>query len=183
VALVVLFLSGLFGIVGSLAAGHIVLRTMFRLRPLPWAVHDTFFVPSFIGVFALGPPMLFIGFVVFSMFFKDVELASVHLSDVHQRLFGILIAMGVLLQLLLGQRLALVGEPGVASEQRLRVDRVLFGSVHDLEKGAIAAVELHRTMFNHRFPKIQLAMKSGDTIRLAFGDDIRTDLENWLNQN
>ena len=53
------------------------------------------------------------------MFFKDVSIDRVHLSDDHQRIFGILIAIGFLLQLLLGQRLALVYESSMPSTQRL----------------------------------------------------------------
>lgn len=180
--LVVLFLSSLFGIAGSLAAGHLVLRSLFRFRPLPWAVQDIFFAPSVIGLFALGPPMLFIGFVLFSMLFKNLAIDSVLLSDAHQHIFGVLIAIGCVLQLLLGQRLALASETSVALKQRLRVERMLFGAVHDLEKDAIATIELYRPILNARFRKIQIRLKNGGALRLVFGEEIHADLENWLNQ-
>jgi hypothetical protein len=63
-----------------------------------------------------------------------------------------------------------------------QVRKIWSQQSRDLEKDTIAAVERYEPMFHYPFKNIQLRRKNGGTVRLVFGEEIRAELENWLNQ-
>lgn len=183
VGLIVLLLSGVFGLIGSFALAHLALRTSFRFRPPQPETQQSFFHAATIGALAMVPPMVFAGFVVFSMVITDVSIKSLNLAVEHQRLLGGLLALGLLIQLLFGQRLSLVLEAGPATAQRLVIDRVVFGSFFSVARGDIASIGLYAPALHPRGKRIQIDLQDGTAIRLSFGEDILGDLRQWAGQD
>lgn len=181
--LIVLFLSAVFGLIGSLALAHFALRAAFRFRPSPPETLQSYFHTATIGALATVPPMAFLGFVIFSMVIKDISIRTLKVSVEHQLLFGGLLALGLLIQLLLGQRLSLLSGTGTVSGQRLVIDRVLFGSFCNIARSDIASIGLYAPAIHPRNKRIQLNLHDGTTNRLAFGEDILNCLRQWAGKD
>ena len=82
-ALIVLLFSGVFGLIGSLALAHLVLRIGFRCRPSIPHTHQSFFQPSVIGALVTVPAMALGGFVLFSLIVQDVSIEGLDLGAEH----------------------------------------------------------------------------------------------------
>jgi hypothetical protein len=182
VGLMVLLLSAVFGLVGSLALAHFLLRATFRFRPSPPEMQRLFFHPATIGALVTVPPMGFLGFVIFSMVLKDVSIMELKVGVEQQRLLGGLLALGLLIQLLLGQRLSLLSETVRTGGQRLVIDRLIFGSFCSIARSDIASIGLYPSALNSRNNRIQLCLQDGTTTRLAFGEEILAELRQWAGQ-
>jgi hypothetical protein len=171
-SLSVLLLSLIFGVLSSLTLGRIVLGTMFRFRTLPpvtrWSVLKT----SALGALAFLPPLFLVGFVLFSVLVMNASVHSLSLTAAQEQIFVGLCGTGFLLQLFLGQRLAVGDE--------LTVERFVTGEFLRLKKSDIVAVELYRPALNPRQKRVQLRLRSGETAQLDFDQDIVSDLREWI---
>lgn len=176
-------LGGLFGLVTPLVLAYVLLRVVFLFRPSPSGTQQSFFRPSIIGSLALIPPMFFVGFVLFAAVIKGLSIENAQLSAAALRMLWSLVLFGLVAQSFLGQRLSLVADSGVASGQRLVVERVVSGTIHDLARGDISSIDLYRPWYQYRDRRIQLQLKDGKAIRLFFGDVCQADLISWLNQS
>jgi hypothetical protein len=176
-------LGGLFGLLVPMVMASLLVRTVFLVRPPPSDTQQSFFRASRIGSLALIPPMFFVGFVLFAAMIKGMPIASAHLSSADQYMLGSLVLFGLLAQLFLGQRLSLVADSGIASGQRLIVERAVSGTIHNLARADILSIDLYRTWIFYRNRKIELHLKDGRVIRLAFGEAIQPDLTTWLGQS
>lgn len=97
---------------------------------------------------------------------------ALNLSAVQEQIFVGLCGAGILLQLLFGQRLSVGDE--------LTVERFVTGEFLRLKKSDIAAVELYRPALNPRQKRVQLRLGSGESAQLDFGQDIVSDLREWV---
>ncbi len=168
----ILLLSLIFGLFSSLTLGRIVLGTMFRFRALPSTTRWSVLKTSTLGALAFLPPLFFVGFVLFSVLIADAPVRALNLSAVQEQIFVGLCGAGILLQLLFGQRLSVGDE--------LTVERFVTGEFLRLKKSDIAAVELYRPALNPRQKRVQLRLGSGESAQLDFGQDIVSDLREWV---
>lgn len=171
-SLSVLLLSLIFGVLSSLTLGRIVLGTMFRFRPLQTNMRWSVLKTSALGALAFLPPLFLVGFVLFSVLIAKAPVQELSLSAVQEKIFVGLCGTGFLLQLFLGQRLSVGDE--------LIVERFVTGEILRLKKSDIAAVELYRPGLNPRQKNVQLRLSSGEIAQLDFGQDIVSDLREWL---
>lgn len=176
-------LGGLFGLVTSMVVGYLLLRAVFLVRASPPDTQQSFFRASRIGSLALIPPMSFVGFVLFAAMFKGLPIDSARLSSADQGVLCLLVLFGTVAQLLLGQRLSLVADASLASRQRLVVERVVSGTIHNLARGDISSIDLYHRWFQYRDRRIRLHLKDGRAIRLFFSEEVLADLTTWLNQS
>lgn len=179
VDLIVLLAGAVSGLLGSFALAHLALRAAFRLRPSTPDTLQSFFHASTIGALIMVPPMVFAGFVVFSMAIKGASIRTLNVAVEHPLLLGGLLVSGLLVQVLLGQRLSLVSGIGTDTGDRLVVDLVLFGSFRTIAKNDIASIELHAPVLASRHKRIRIDLNDGTTTRLAFGEEILGDLRSW----
>lgn len=168
----ILLLSLIFGVLSSLTLGRIVLGTMFRFRSLPSTTRWTVLKTSALGALAFLPPLFFVGFVLFSVLISNASVRTLSLSVVQEQIFVGFCGAGFLLQLIFGQRLSVGDE--------LIVERFVTGEILRLKKSDIAAVEFYRPALNPRQKRVQLRLASGDVRQLDFGQDIVSDLREWV---
>lgn len=183
VGLIIFLASGVFGLLGSFALAHLALRVVFRFRLSPPETQQSFFHASTVGALATVPSMVFVGFVVFSMMSAGVSIKSLNVGVESQRLLAGLFVLGLLVQVLLGQRLSLVSETGPDTGERLVVDRFVFGSFCTIARSDIASIGLYAPALHPRNKRIQLDLKDGATVRLAFGEEILGDLRDWAGRD
>lgn len=127
--------------------------------------------------FSSGKPRLytatfFVGFVLLSVLMADAPVGELSLSTAQEQVFVGLCGSGFLLQLLFGQRLT-VGE-------ELVVERFVTGEFLRFKKSDITAIEIYRSALNPRQKQVQLRLRSGDVAKLDFGQDIVSELREWI---
>ena len=171
-SLSVLLLSLVFAAPSSFTLGRIVLGTMFRFRTLPPVTRWSVLKPSALGALAFLPPLFLVGFVLFSVLVMNASVHSLSLTAAQAQIFVGLCGTGFLLQLIFGQRLA-VGE-------ELIVERFVTGEFLRLKKSDIVAVETYRPALYPRQKRVQLRLGSGEIAKLDFGQDIVSDLREWI---
>ncbi len=168
----VLLLSLIFGLFSSFTLGRIVLGTMFRFRALPSTTRWSVLKTSTLGALAFLPPLFFVGFVLLSVLISDAPVRALNLSAAQEQIFVGLCGVGILLQLFFGQRLS-VGE-------ELTVERFVTGEFLRLKKSDIVAVEIYRPALSPREKRVQLRLGSGEVAKLDFGQDMVSDLREWI---